>query len=1005
MTGPKKPSLLRSLLGRLVSGLVSASNSTAAYLTSDGGAVFRICATRRGGMGVVYLCRLSEDPDSPPTLALKTFDDEYFFHPAMQQAVEAEATAWMRVSGAPFVLPLSGIITCDGKPHLLMPAVPPGPLGVTLADEIRRRPEGSDPARVFTVALSLALGMRECVRRVPGLVHGDIKPDNILLLGDGEPHLADFGTARLGALSGRGASVGGTAAYMAPECWDENGVVGEPADIYAFGATLFELLSGAPPFVVETGDLLELQAMHRTEPARFPGPAQEDALGELLRAMVLHCLAKEAGARPASADVLVDQLFAIGQEHAPIESLKVLASAAETRDHLDNPQLIQMRVEALLRHGDGANALEIFEASDVEPAGRLLRLYGTALSLAGRDEDAIAVFERCLETEEDAYERTECINEIGLSLKRRGRLEEARHLYEQAMGTTPEGRQLALRGNYAATLIELGETRRAGEILTALSRRYPDSPETWALLGSARWKLGDAAGAAAATGQAIRIAPRNGSYRVLLATIQLEGFRDVAAAMESLDTAYGLGHHVRQWIVLSIACHLLLRQADLAGELIDAIRRDVSDEEAESAFQEALAIVRRIVNIEPEDAGNGAAESAEEAAAPIAAPGPANAEDEAPHAPDRSEAEIRAAIRAGTQPHVQVRMSSVDGSTLFDFYYGPDRSDFAEQFASAVAHQRGRMVGQFGEGQERAAALAFAKCPECCTMMLSRRDEGERYACQGCGERVHVEHVTTAELEAVRQTAFAAAGITVRQADSGTLFVAVVAAGEDQAEFVARRFAEAGYTSVGLGRRTVHDMFAMTAHERGMDIPPEAQIFFRTIDSSEAAASEDGTPECLDRLLRALRREAGQIVSISATVPDTKTRDMYLMTPEEMYEGALPQISSDDVVGRRAMVEAAIRLGRLDDARQITAGLRLAFPENPDSIAAAGAVALAEGRHEAAIDLLEAVLRVRPRDHDARGRLFEACQGAGRYDRAIELWNELEAHGMLPKARNPGTSF
>jgi tetratricopeptide (TPR) repeat protein len=955
-------------------------------------------------MGVVYLCRLAEDPDSPPNVALKTFDDEYFFHPEMQLAVEAEATAWMRVSGAPFVLPLGGIITCDGKPHLLMPAVLPGPHGVTLADEIRKRPEGSDPARVFTVALSLALGMRECVRRVPGLVHGDIKPDNILLLGDGDPHLADFGTARLGALSGRGGGVGGTAAYMAPECWDKNGIVGASADIYAFGATLFELLSGAPPFVVETGDLLALEAMHRTEPVRFPVPAQKDSLGDLLRAVVLDCLAKEASARPASADLLVERLFAIGQEYAPIESLKVLANAAEARDHLNNPELIQMRVESLLRRGDGANALEILEASGVETLGRLLRLYGSALSLAGRDEEAIAVFERCLETEEDAHERTECINEMGLSLKRLGRLEEARHLYEQAMGTTPEGRQLVLRGNYAATLIELGETHRAVEILTALSRRYPDSPETWALLSSTRSKLGDVAGAAAAAAQAIRIAPRNGSYRVLLANIQLEGFRDVPAAMESLDIAYGLGHHVREWAVLSITCYLLLAQVDLARELIDVIRRDVSDEEAESAFQAALAMFRRIVNVEPEGAGNGAAESAEEAAEPIAAPGPENAEGDAPRAPESSEAETRAAIRAGIQPHVQIRMSSVDGSTLFDFYYGPDRVDFAEQFASAVAHQRGRMVGLFGGGQERAAAPAFAKCPECSTMMLSQRDEGERYACQGCGERVHVEHVSTAELEAMRQTAFAAAGITERQADSGTLFVAVVATCETQAELVARRFVEAGYSSVGSERRTVHDMFSMTAHERGMDLPPEAQIFFREIDSSEAAASGDGTPESLDRLLRVLRREAGQIVSMSATVPDTKTRDMYLMTPEEMYEGALLQISSDDVVGRRAMVEAAIRLGRLDDARQISAGLRLAFPESPDSIAAAGAVALAEGRHEAAIDLLEAVLRVRPRDQAARGRLIEACRGSGRIDRATELWNELEAHGMLPKVRSPGTS-
>lgn len=1003
MTDAQKPSLIRSLLGRLVSGPAKASSSTAAYLTSDDGAVFRICATRRGGMGVVHLCTSADEADDVPKIALKTFDDEYFFHPAMQQAVEAEAIAWMRVSGAPYVLPLGGTITCDGKPHLMMPAVLPDLHGnVTLADEIRRNPGGSDPARVFTVALSLALGLRECVRRLPGLVHGDIKPDNILLLGDGAPHLADFGTARLGAATGRSIGIGGTASYMAPECWDEAGQVGEATDVYALGATLFEFLGGAPPFTAPSGDLVALEKMHREEPPRFPGPGNKDPLEDALRALVLACLAKNPGERPDSAESLFAHLYEIGHEYAPIEHLMVLASAAQSHQHLATPQLVAMRMEALLRQGDGANALGILEASGIEPEGRLMRLHGTALSLAGRDEEAIAAFERYLETEEDPGERTECINEIGLSLKRLGRLEEARRLYERAMGTTPENRQLSLRGNYAATLIALGETSRAEAILTVLARQHADSPESWALLATARWKLGNAAEAAAAIGHAIRLAPRNGFYRVLLATIQLEGFRDVAAAMETLDIAYGLGHHVREWIVPAIACHILLQQGDEAGHLVDAIRRDVSDEEAQSVVRAAMEIVRRVAGIEQAGAECDTDEAAD-AEEPTAAQDAEIEQYDRARAPERSEAETRAAIRSGVQPHVQMRMSSVDGSTLFDFYYGPDRPDFAEQFAHAVAELRGRMVGMFGSGQERAAAPAFAKCTACGTMMLSQRDSGERYACQGCGERVHVTHVVSAELEAVRQAAFAAAGTTLRQAEGGTLFIAVVATGEEQAELVARRFAEEGYTLVGPGHRTVHNMFAMTAHERGMDFPPDAQVFFRPIDSSEAAASGDGTPESLDRLLRALRREAGQLVSMSATVPDSETRDMYLMSREEMYEGAMAQTSADDVVGRRAMVEAAIRLGRLDDARRSAAALRLAFPEDPAAIAAAGAVALAEDRNAEAIDLLEAVLRVRPRDQVARARLMDAYRRSGSDDRAAELWNELEAHGMLPKSRKGGT--
>src|SRR5262249_53291928 len=85
-----------------------------------------------------------------------------------------------------------------------------------------------------------------------GILHRDVKPGNILLDANGEPHLTDFGLARLvehGSTVTGSMEVMGTPSYMAPEqAVGHNAAVSSATDVYGLGAVLYELLTGHPPF-------------------------------------------------------------------------------------------------------------------------------------------------------------------------------------------------------------------------------------------------------------------------------------------------------------------------------------------------------------------------------------------------------------------------------------------------------------------------------------------------------------------------------------------------------------------------------------------------------------------------------------------------------------------------------------------------------------------------------------------------------------------------------------
>jgi eukaryotic-like serine/threonine-protein kinase len=175
---------------------------------------------------------------------------------------------------------------------------------------------------VHNIAMGMAAGLAHLHSR--GVVHRDLKPANVLFDDEGRPKLADFGIARHAAGYGTLTEAGtllGTAAYMSPE-QAAGEPAGPPSDVYAFGVTLFQMLTGVLPFEAENA--LAVANMHLHEPPPDVTELRPDAPPELA-ALTAATLQKNPADRPADGAALLAILGA-----APPEAELTPAEAEQT---------------------------------------------------------------------------------------------------------------------------------------------------------------------------------------------------------------------------------------------------------------------------------------------------------------------------------------------------------------------------------------------------------------------------------------------------------------------------------------------------------------------------------------------------------------------------------------------------------------------------------------------------------------------------------------------------
>src|SRR5437867_2415295 len=289
--------LFRTGLGSLDNESDEAFEPTVARMLKDFGDYELLEEIGRGGQGVVYRAR---QESLNRIVALKVIGLSHWATEAHVKRFRLEAEAAASLNH-PCIVPIYEVGERDGACYFSMGLVEGGQL-----DAVAKR----EPILIRHAAELIAkLARTVSYAHEHGILHRDIKPGNILLDAKGEPHLTDFGLARLVETEStvtRTMEVLGTPSYMAPEqAVGNNARVTNATDIYGLGAVLYQLLTGHHPFAAGTTYETVRLLLH-TEPRqpRLLNPKIDRDLATIC----LKCLDKDPQRRYSSALALAEDL-------------------------------------------------------------------------------------------------------------------------------------------------------------------------------------------------------------------------------------------------------------------------------------------------------------------------------------------------------------------------------------------------------------------------------------------------------------------------------------------------------------------------------------------------------------------------------------------------------------------------------------------------------------------------------------------------------------------------
>ncbi|GAA0964425.1 protein kinase domain-containing protein [Frigoribacterium faeni] len=307
-----------------------------------------------GGMGEVWE---ATDLVIGRTVAIKILKDEYLGDPGFLERFRAEArhAALVNHEGIANVFDYGEE---EGSAYLVMELVP-GEAMSTVLERDRVLPTD----KVLDIVAQTASALQAA--HAAGLVHRDIKPGNLLVTPDGRVKITDFGIARIAdqvPLTATG-QVMGTVQYLSPE--QASGHPASPStDIYSLGIVAYEALAGRRPFTGESQVAIAMAQINETP------PDLPSTVSEPVRRLVMSCISKKPGERPATASALAQAARALrrGDVGAATVAVPAIGAAALAADDATRAFASQDATTQLFNpNATGANPTGSYTPGSADP--------------------------------------------------------------------------------------------------------------------------------------------------------------------------------------------------------------------------------------------------------------------------------------------------------------------------------------------------------------------------------------------------------------------------------------------------------------------------------------------------------------------------------------------------------------------------------------------------------------------------------------------------------------